>query len=394
MNGGLNLDAIEELILLVGHNPMPLYISIAALHPRVVHWVYSEETRARKDDLMRVVRSNWPDIQHKDGYCIDDPYSPRSVAEAMSRLPNGVSALNYTGGTKVMTVHAHSYWMNKLGGTERGSLYIDGKNGFIRFDSGEDVDLEPCNIKVSVDDAIDMHGLSPDGIRSGYSEKTGIRPEHWRKLAEWAVNDSKSVSSLYELCKKLRGYPGQAIKEPIDLRSILPEDVIPDFAAQNDWPVGSSKSVAEKWGCFLTGDWLEDFVAEVLETVSETFGLDMTVAKGVSPKTRELKGCGDSELDVLAVRGYRIFLVSCTTDVTSDVIKRKCYEALNRVQSIGGGLARASVVCLSAHQTAQEVEKKAKIAWQGEEGTITVFSKEDVSKWLSGDYMNLVDWLQ
>ena len=54
------------------------------------------------------------------------------------------------------------------------------------------------------------------------------------------------------------------------------------------------------------------------------------------------------ELDVVAVLGYQIVVVSCTVDSVHDRIKQKGMEAILRARQLGGDEARAIVLC-SAH---------------------------------------------
>lgn len=53
------------------------------------------------------------------------------------------------------------------------------------------------------------------------------------------------------------------------------------------------------------------------------------------------------ELDVVAVLGYQIVVVSCTTDFGSSMVKQKAMEAYHRARQLGGDEARAVVLCSS-----------------------------------------------
>jgi hypothetical protein len=55
------------------------------------------------------------------------------------------------------------------------------------------------------------------------------------------------------------------------------------------------------------------------------------------------------ELDVVAVLGYQIVVVSCTLSSAANMIKQKGMEAILRARQLGGDEARAIVLC-SAHQ--------------------------------------------
>ena len=73
------------------------------------------------------------------------------------------------------------------------------------------------------------------------------------------------------------------------------------------------------------------------------------------------------ELDVVAVLGYQIVIVSCTTTSGSDliekkgmIIKQKGMEAILRARQLGGDEARAIVPCSAHSNTAQLIEDELK----------------------------------
>ena len=59
------------------------------------------------------------------------------------------------------------------------------------------------------------------------------------------------------------------------------------------------------------------------------------------------------ELDVVAVLGYQIVVVSCTTASGHDLIKQKGMEAILRARQLGGDEARAIVLCRAHPNTAK-----------------------------------------
>ncbi len=63
--------------------------------------------------------------------------------------------------------------------------------------------------------------------------------------------------------------------------------------------------------------------------------------QGVHVRRKGIKGARDFELDVVAVLGYQIVLVSCSVVTDSPVVKLKAMEALHRARQLGGDEARA-----------------------------------------------------
>ena len=53
------------------------------------------------------------------------------------------------------------------------------------------------------------------------------------------------------------------------------------------------------------------------------------------------------QLDVVAMRGARVFLFSCTVDSTKSLVKSKLMESRMRAEQLGGDLARYAVVSFS-----------------------------------------------
>jgi len=66
----------------------------------------------------------------------------------------------------------------------------------------------------------------------------------------------------------------------------------------------------------------------------------------------------DTQLDVAAVVGYQLLVVSCTQERSEDVVETKAYEVWHRARQIGGGAARAIVLCNLTQPQAEAVEKR------------------------------------
>ena len=64
------------------------------------------------------------------------------------------------------------------------------------------------------------------------------------------------------------------------------------------------------------------------------------------------------ELDVVAVLGYQIVVVSCTVAADNDTIKQKGMEVILRARQLGGDEARAVVLCSANQNVARRVQKE------------------------------------
>ena len=64
------------------------------------------------------------------------------------------------------------------------------------------------------------------------------------------------------------------------------------------------------------------------------------------------------ELDVVAVLGYQVVVISCSTTPHISSVKQKAMEAYHRARQLGGAEARAVVLCLATYEDAERVEKE------------------------------------
>ena len=68
------------------------------------------------------------------------------------------------------------------------------------------------------------------------------------------------------------------------------------------------------------------------------------------------------ELDVVAVLGYQIVVVSCTLASDHATVKHKGMEAILRMRQLGGVEARAIVLCRASQKAQQLIQAELKEA--------------------------------
>src|SRR5262249_49420419 len=145
----------DDLFLLIGTNTLPNWVAAQLLvKPKgAVHLVYTSGVRKHAERLKRIldeeqgskpeadrIKIEWFETAEADARKIFDDV--RRHAEGLERCER-VIGLNYTGGTKMMSVHAHRA-MSDLGLTASLS-YLDARSLRMKFDSngGEyDVSLD------------------------------------------------------------------------------------------------------------------------------------------------------------------------------------------------------------------------------------------------------------
>ena len=159
---------------------------------------------------------------------------------------------------------------------------------------------------------------------------------------------------------------------------------------------------AEEFCDFLHGTWLEDYVLGKIISVDPTKGisvkdecnlhdcyasLEVAFPREDIERNRALKDLPFFELDVVAMRGYQLFVISCTLDREVNRCKQKIFEVLLRARQLGGDEARVALVCLANAYDRESLKQQLK-----DEAHVTVFGKDglqrlemDLRKWFRGE---------
>lgn len=390
----------DHLFLLIGTNPLPNYVAAKLLLKPggIVYLVHSDEssgtTRAalRLESLLR----NEELINQPVKIQVDEARAADIFAKLTwetKKIKSGTVGLNYTGGTKVMAVHAHralrqAAEQQKL--TAPVCSYLDARTYEMLFDpigmdnpAGKPVLLAaPLNL-------IELLRLHDIELREGAPSQSPIllasateliklhadkmAAEQWRcwcekelKAKTWRIldkaNQLKSVSLVW---------PTDTIFAPV-ATSICRELNLPVFPEIN---LGES-SIKQKFGqikyfCkWLDGVWLENYVLNQVEQVANKCQLN---DYGMSLDTDSKKVSLDFEFDVAAMRGYQLFGISCSTTTTKALAKSKLFEAFVRARQLGGDEARVGLVC--AYSRPEELEREIEKTWDIS-GKLKVFGPE------------------
>lgn len=105
----------------------------------------------------------------------------------------------------------------------------------------------------------------------------------------------------------------------------------------DDWP----GERIEAWRKFLRGSWLEEWVASQVKATGLVAPEHLHV--GINPKIQRRP----FELDVVAIHGHHLYVMSCTIDHAAPLCKSKLFEVAMRARQLGGDLARSALVCLA-----------------------------------------------
>lgn len=333
-----------KLIITVGSSPLPVIVSILALKPSVVQFIYTPDVQEVVNRICNLLKDKLQDCKHKF-ISLPEHFSSNSIVETLNnQIKESCEeySLNYTGGTKLMAVHTYAFWREKRG-QPRNASYL-GSDGKLYFDAPERSPiLEKDLPSLSLNEQCLLHfGGEPD--KKGDEHKKPKRLE----LAD-RINGF--------LCEKGTKTYKDRLRNDID-----------NFGQE----LGINKTEIRSNQKFLQGEWLEVWLADQLSNAK----IDGKPLFDEIHQHIEYEKKDAFEMDVIATRGYRVFLFSCTAKIKRDEVKLKFFEAVNRAARIGGEHARAAMVCLypQPHELLKTVQEEH---WPGYD-TLRLFGEPHI----------------
>lgn len=357
----------DKLAVLVGSNPLPNYLAAVVLRPREIVLLHSPETTKPRDRLRQALESRYSALK-VTSVAIADATDAREIAEAVRGLK--VDHLHYSGGTKPMAAHARRVCQIEEGQAS----YLDERKGLLRFDDGCEIRLEDCDLGLTLDVVLKLHGIKRRSSPPSTSEgPTGGDVDAVRMAI--LANPERAKSLYHQLRPQgRRKNLTQAKEQPCRPGIPLSISIIPE----GDW----NKARYEVWDDFLAGGWLERWTAgRIRFSLGESsLQVEVNVRCERNEPTKN-----DFEIDVALVRGHRLYVVSCTTAPEKALCKSKLFEVAMRSRQMGGDLARCALVCLldKGSQGDDYVEKlRADIADLWDAPSVpAVFGLADLREW-------------
>ncbi len=324
------------LILTVGTNPLPVWVALHHLkdnlpHPIHVRLVHTEETKAERDRLLQYCRNAFSidAVETVSG-------NPSTVRDDITRnLKNNLPAntnrihVHYTGGTKVMCVET-------VAAAE-----------VVKAALSTTIDLETSYLDARADSGAALMDRAGNALVS--DTRKGVEP-CLRRIAE--LNGFEIGPFSYEYWDDSGNNQTKDCPAPGTLSE---QQLAKGFAAlRNDWT--------------LTPNFFE-------YGAYDAFQYALTDISRRSPDRQNYKlfhrvfvrraGATDAsvkpfELDVVAVLGYEIVVISCTLAYEHAVVKQKGMEAILRMRQLGGIEARAIVLCGASREAQRLIQAELK----------------------------------
>lgn len=365
-----NLEQSENLILLVGTNPLPNYVAAKLLLKEggQLYLLHSADTRPIKERLEVALSTKAIPAEVNESDAADIAAKMTGLVESIN---GGSIGLHYTGGTKVMAVHAHKAFLEAMRRYHPGQKpvcsYLDARSYEMKFDPqpgqsgfGEKVlQAEKVDLKT----VLSLHDIK----LTGGALETGVRlPKSARVLAKLHTN-KEAAKEWRSWCEKelkpktwhLIGSKKRYERELAQITLTLPANddlriAIDSILTELGLPLGkttialSAPQISQAFGkprrfCrWLDGIWLENYVFNEISAIAEEAGLnDMAM----SLDTLQIPGKPNFEFDVGVMKGYQLFGLSCSTTQNKGLAKSKLFEAYIRAGQLGGDEARVGLVC-------------------------------------------------
>lgn len=401
---------VKHLFLLVGKNPLPNYVAAKLLIEQgsTVHFVYSTETEIFKKNLDSKLRSQLgTSFFSSNDIHLTDPSDALDIKNAVKPAFDNIGQyseidLNYTGGTKAMSVHV--YRAIEEFGKAKNCIsrfsYLDPRKLKLCYDNqSAGLTTAPIGLnqpssdgfkktKLKLREIIELHSLifqrRGDNFEKFPFDKVRF-PDLLAVLSELRSDENKwQIYQTFrnESYKRLE-FPNQNTEitipnelddliEPINKigRQFCGKDLIENGILK--FGNLTNQSHRKSLGKFLLSTWLESFVLqkiiEVADENIEDFGTSLFIAKPNNPIQTFM------EIDVFAVRGYQLFAISCSVAKDKDERKDKLFEIAHRAKQLGGDEARIGLVCFA------EGEQLISLKNQLKEDNIKVFGKPDLKE--------------
>ena len=372
----------NEVILLVGGNPLPNYVAAHALRCtheiNQVHLLYTDEVEDVKNNMLNCLNAS--SFFCRESY-IRDAGDASAIRDACRDICED-SHLHYTGGTNTMAAHVHAEWKGVCSDANQAS-YLFARDDQLIFDNGTKESIPP-SIQLDLPTLATLHGLTDADPRSSSASCTDPQPSEADAIAERTFCTPKLAQQMYE--------------EVPDKESVFKKKPFDPSAKGLTLSVGcpiphscwSNKQI-KPWLKFLRGVWLEEWV---YQQIKNTGVIDCKyLYVGIEPK---IKG-RPFELDVVAIRGHHLYVMSCTISDSTGLCKSKLFEVAMRARQLGGDMARSALVCLAQQSVVDNLQKDVESLSESSR-VPQVFGLNHVREWMGhgGSAPNLTslrNWL-
>ena len=359
------------LICLIGSNPLPNYIvtKYALLDktqrhndwekipvPDKVLFLHSKDTEDIADNIIKKLDVKFKSIIYKISLGDNQrskEYIRKSLINALNKEEKITSIhLNYTGGTKPMSVHSYDtiykYFKDKDENFELITSDLDPKEYRIQINGKEkypsNSDLRQF-VTLGIKTLLELHGMTfekSEGKKIN-SKDLNIDLETFKNNYIKMTEDRNKIKQFREVVSRL--------DDSKEARKSDELDFINDFNKLCGKELESLSSGTTKFKYmvkFAGGHWLEEYIQNKLMSVKDKY--ELSEAKRSVEASYDKRKC---ELDVVVNKGYEMHLFTCTTSSHIQTVKGKAFEGMYRASQLAGDQAKTIIVHLMPRKGTQ-----------------------------------------
>jgi len=377
---------VDYLLLLMGSNPLPNYVSSAYLLdsarddldplplPGTVIFLHSSQTLPFAENAITLLQRNYPSTHFVKYNLNADQFDPKEINSAVQSIISIEDCesfhFNYTGGTKPMSAHS----LLTVGLSDLSNIIISYTDPMgcrlIVNDLDYNVSTYPVQndlrykIDMSFEDIRSLHGITRGNTGRTTPNDLDILAESLgpRIASKFSRNVKEPIKTLCKINVNQNGkifYKGSEVPNFRQLFQIIENEMV---SLQQKYQIEynpETKNISFSDNVtttnienidpsvfigFITGKWLEHLVFKKLSQLKDNGNITgiTDIRMGAEPQYQD-RPC---ELDVVVMKGYQLFLISCTTSQEIKTIKQKAFEALYRAEQFGGEHAQVIVVSL------------------------------------------------
>lgn len=368
----LRADTFSHLLILVGRNPLPNYVSALTLGTpghTAITLVHTDGTVGQRVVLEELLGHHGFVSVFSRRVEEANPSHIYNQLRSLTLADAGLVMLDYTGGTKAMAVHACRALRDRaaLPASEGGlanlrCCYLDARTLALRIEDSRGAVSGMLAIgtavPVQLETLLKLHGLGElrrqmhhepvwPAVAAALAQlhQDPADADDWRSFCGRHLRDPQRyrllrLARLRDLSTDSFPLAAQVVAEELTEGAALPQLLAP-IAERAGFARGS-----DEFARWLYGSWLEHYVLAQVLAISQAEQIH-DAAVTINPLLPEPSQGrrSDFEFDVCFVRGYQLFAISCTTSDRRDRCKSKLMEAVVRAQQIGGAEARVGLVC-------------------------------------------------
>lgn len=344
--------------------------------------IWSSDTKRFSDSLKNLINMTYSDVSFSDVNLGNNHRSLDYVRERVCKeLKDDVYAnlesihYNYTGGTKPMAVGLYAA-MQDLADicNVRIRSDISPDRLHITFEGADEesrvIDTSRLDaIELSIENLFKLHDLNL-GTSSLQRENSSFDTDTEsfacfliEKNHDYMNKDRFFFAELWDrwpkesMLNKIRKalFPGIVPQESENKVKALAKDLVESVAGHVtlDLEAIDIYSRLKSVKAFVCGHWLEEYVFSALKAIRNEAGISDLAwnVEGEQKKGRAF------EVDVIAMKGCKPFLFTCTTAFEIQRCKGKAFEGIYRAEQIGGQQAKSILISLAKKDTLNLIEQ-------------------------------------